>query len=458
MLLPFLCAQNDLQANVNLQFRFANPGARAQAMGGAFIGLADDTTAIFANPAGLVQLGSTTLVLESNSTRNDNDIPFYSGRITQTDLQDFSFDLNSREFPETIGSIPFLGYVNPKGKAKWGLFYAEQANFERRFTTEGLGIPAFSGGRFISENRFEVFSPSENFIEMTLRSLGGSVAGKLSNRISAGITISFDEFDYAGNSTLTVPDPRLIFPEINFSPRDIEALEPFFGQSFAVIDVGGEDRQVSFNAGLLYTATERFSVGVSYKQQASFDYDYVGRGRNADFELVEDVSGVAEFNVPDSFGLGLSFKPTDVMIFSMDLNRIFYSQLSDDFLRLFQNSNDPINATQTVADTTEYHLGFEYIFTTTRNPISLRLGYWNEPYHALINSVLDTQLIFRYLSTTGDYLQGARPTVFLHRFEEDLNHVTFGLGITVGGNFTLDLSGDLDDQKQSFSLSSIYRF
>ncbi len=40
----------------NLQFSFSNPGARSLAMGGAFAGLADDATAAYANPAGLIQL------------------------------------------------------------------------------------------------------------------------------------------------------------------------------------------------------------------------------------------------------------------------------------------------------------------------------------------------------------------------------------------------------------------
>ncbi|MCK5376295.1 MAG: hypothetical protein KAJ97_04375, partial [Acidobacteria bacterium] len=38
------------------EFSFSNPGARSLGFGGAFAALADDATAAFANPAGLVQL------------------------------------------------------------------------------------------------------------------------------------------------------------------------------------------------------------------------------------------------------------------------------------------------------------------------------------------------------------------------------------------------------------------
>jgi hypothetical protein len=41
---------------VDFQFSFSNPGARSLGFGGAFVALADDATAAYANPAGLVQL------------------------------------------------------------------------------------------------------------------------------------------------------------------------------------------------------------------------------------------------------------------------------------------------------------------------------------------------------------------------------------------------------------------
>jgi len=41
---------------VPIQFDFSNPGARSLALGSAFVALADDSTAAFANPAGLLQL------------------------------------------------------------------------------------------------------------------------------------------------------------------------------------------------------------------------------------------------------------------------------------------------------------------------------------------------------------------------------------------------------------------
>ena len=46
------------------QFSFSNPGARSMGFGGAFVALADDATAAFANPAGLVQITRPEVSLE----------------------------------------------------------------------------------------------------------------------------------------------------------------------------------------------------------------------------------------------------------------------------------------------------------------------------------------------------------------------------------------------------------
>lgn len=61
--------QEPPQPIVNLQLNFSDPGARSLGFGGAFIGLADDATAAFANPAGLVQLGRPEVSIEVRPRR-----------------------------------------------------------------------------------------------------------------------------------------------------------------------------------------------------------------------------------------------------------------------------------------------------------------------------------------------------------------------------------------------------
>ena len=55
------------QVLTSIEFSFSNPGARSMGFGGAFVALADDATAAFANPAGLVQLTRPEISLEGRS-------------------------------------------------------------------------------------------------------------------------------------------------------------------------------------------------------------------------------------------------------------------------------------------------------------------------------------------------------------------------------------------------------
>lgn len=62
---------------VTFEFSFSNPGAGSMALGGAFAAIADDATAAFANPAGLVQLVEPEISLEGRATSLET--PFVAG-------------------------------------------------------------------------------------------------------------------------------------------------------------------------------------------------------------------------------------------------------------------------------------------------------------------------------------------------------------------------------------------
>ena len=65
------------QGPSSLEFSFSNPGARSLGFGGAFSGLADDATAAFANPAGLVQLARPEVSVEGRQWQYS--VPFAEG-------------------------------------------------------------------------------------------------------------------------------------------------------------------------------------------------------------------------------------------------------------------------------------------------------------------------------------------------------------------------------------------
>jgi long-subunit fatty acid transport protein len=293
-------------------------------------------------------------------------------------------------------------------------------------------------------------------VDMQLRTLGASLAGNVTDWMSVGITVGFNQLDYVAETTLIQPDLEEFFPGL--LPQSVlDFFAPHIGKPINRVRTDGDDQQASVFAGVLFTPGPKFSLGFAYKSQPKFDYDYAIED-SVDFELLEPVPGSSEFNVPDSYGMGLSFRPTDLFILSVEARRVLYSDLVDPLINFYEFSGDTSGRTQTIGDVTQYHVGFEYLFVNFATPVSLRLGYWFEPYHALVNDYLDTQLQFGFTDEDGDFVQGIRATGFLRQFEEDQNHITFGLGLSFGRNWVVDASADIADSTAQYSLSSIYRF
>ncbi len=89
-----LLAQTNEEVFREYQFNFIPPGARANGMGGAFIGVADDATAIFSNPAGLAFLNETAVTFEYRFTSLDAHTDEIVGRFN-TQFDQVAEELNT---------------------------------------------------------------------------------------------------------------------------------------------------------------------------------------------------------------------------------------------------------------------------------------------------------------------------------------------------------------------------
>ena len=83
------------------QFNFITPGARATGLGGAFIGLADDATAVESNPAGLTQLYDSEVSLEFK----------HIAYVTEQIFENLQYDtsITRRDFDNAVQGISFTG-------------------------------------------------------------------------------------------------------------------------------------------------------------------------------------------------------------------------------------------------------------------------------------------------------------------------------------------------------------
>ena len=429
-----LSAQHNNRSGRDLQFRFSNPGARSLGFGGAFIGLADDATAPLANPAGSVRTAKRSASFELNYNSVDNNIPFAGGEVLQTNIFEFEFNLEQKTVPEETFQIPYLAMVFPKDKWRYGFFLHQQANLRRVYENDSVFF-CHLNSNFYPECRDadnpEFFPPSSEFMELKILNVGGSLAYAFNDAFSLGLSLFYSDFSYQADS--------------------VQVNTQIAGDAVVSRTARGDDTSWGGIAGMLWQVTEELSVGATYKYQPEFTYAAELFATRPVPRTPANFTRPAPFKVPDSIGVGISVNPFENITLNVDANRVYYSELTDELVDFSGLSTQDGAITQAMPDVTEVHVGLEWI--SLSKPLTLRVGYWLDPYHAPVNNVDDSQLLEG--NSTDPEL---RDVFFLHIFEEDENHYSMGLGWTFGTKFQLDMAVDIGDFSENGTLSGIYRF
>src|SRR5690606_25061126 len=132
-------ALTDSETNASIPFSFANPGARSLGMGGAFIGLADDATAAYTNPAGLVQPRQTEVSAEVRHTGFD--LPFVNGGsgIASGGRFDGS-GVNGSDADSSTTNLSFLSVLFPRDRWSFALYRHELLNYDADYSSSGVFV------------------------------------------------------------------------------------------------------------------------------------------------------------------------------------------------------------------------------------------------------------------------------------------------------------------------------
>jgi long-subunit fatty acid transport protein len=411
---PLASAINDLEANASTPFTFANPGARSLGLGGAFIGLADDATAAYSNPAGLTQLRQIEIAVEGR--RTDFSTPYVDGgNLTTAPFS--TANLSVLEDESSTTNLSFLSVVIPADRWSFAFYRHEPANFSSDFRTN----------RAIRVDDAQIFA-TESAIDLKIVNWGAAAAVNLNDHVSLGFGLSRYDFDLHSNTGRYFEERPL---RLQTATQD------------------GDDHGIGWNLGARFALSEKLSLGLSYRRAPGFDYstEIVGLS-DGTTPLNPPVRqyGPADFsfNVPDVFGIGLSWRPNDQLIVNFDFNRVRYSEITDDISTFF----DPASTRRLrVEDGTEAHLGAEYTFTGMSHPFSLRAGIWHDPAHAVFfDGVPREDAPFEDLFAAQ--YAGARGAE---------NHYAIGAGWAFS-KFQLDFAADFSDGLDIYSASGVYRF
>lgn len=408
-------AQTNAEINAGIQLNFSTPGARSLGLGGAFLGLADDATAAFTNPAGLTILTKPEVSIEGRRWSYTNE--FVNGGAT-TGTGTAGLDIGASE-SETTGAS-FLSVVYPRNRWAVAVYRHELANFEASIRTEGAEI---------SDVQFQLF-PIDAGMDLSIVNLGVSGAFRVTDDFSIGVGVS--SYDFEMDSVTR----RFSFDRSTLQNTQTQT---------------GDDSDVAFNLGFRWALNDKWSLGGVYRQGPEFELD-----ANASFSNpnVPAVNQTATFQTPDVYGVGIAFRPTDAITITADYDHIGYSSLTDDTVDIFSAPNDtspPANQSRaavrklTVDDADELHVGIEYVFLKLKYPLALRFGGWSDPDHKVrfegaVNTLDDR--ILQVLFQQGD----------------DEIHYAAGFGVVFGERFQIDAGADFSDLVDTASLSAVVRF
>lgn len=265
-------------------------GAAAMAMGGAFVALANNPTAIFHNPAGIawldgtqISFGTTLIIPKASLSMPNWPDPTYQSvdQVSQV-FYPSTFYITHKISDRVVAGF---GFFSPYGL---GTEWPEPENFPLRYISTKDDMKTF------------FFNPA--------------IAFKLNDNLSVGFGASYIY------STLALD---IVYP------LDLRAI--YLG----VYDVPISLKKASgsgwgLNAGALYRG-EKFSFGFNWR--GGFSLDYEG-------DLSLDMSAVpitlpntgtasTSFNFPHILGIGASFNLTDMLILTADIHYILWSSYDE---------------------------------------------------------------------------------------------------------------------------------
>ncbi|NIM59747.1 MAG: hypothetical protein GTO16_12530 [Candidatus Aminicenantes bacterium] len=279
-------------------------GAAAMAMGGAFVALANNPTAVFHNPAGIAFLEGTQISLGTTLITSNSSLGLTNLATTvETKKQWFypSTFYITHKINERI--VAGFGFFNPYGLGtKWDEDYPQNTNFPLRFISTNDDMKTFFFNPVIAVKLDESFS------------------------VAVGVTYIY--------STLEVDRVNII----DLTLYGAERYE-------APINMKGNGDAFGLNAGALYRG-KNFSLGFNWR--GGFDIEFEGDllldNSNIPAMFQPNVPTEADvattLSTPHILGFGAAFNLTPSLIVTADFHYILWSAFEQFVIKI--DNPDPI--------------------------------------------------------------------------------------------------------------------
>jgi long-chain fatty acid transport protein len=441
LLAPCLVATASAQTNDEVQtatqFNFSTPGARSLGLGGAFLALADDATAAYANPAGLTQLAAPEVSLEGRAFAFTSRFPA-RGHAPETGVTGIGIDtvggIEERRRTDQTKALSFLSYAHSGRRWAVAAYRHQVAAFAASLDSQGV----FVGER----DRPQRLAPVRSRLSLDIENYGVAAALRLGHGVALGAGVAYSRFALSSRTARFHHAERTgdFFTDSLtgnfFGPADFLP-----GNVLNTQTQEGDDSGLAWTLGARWQIDSRWSVGAVLREAPAFDFRAVftqGPAGDDPGRVEPDLGGSGAFSVPDVRGVGVAFHPFDELVIAFDWNRVEYSDMSDQLINLLRVGRGERRLFR-AEDADELHLGLEYQWIQARLPVSFRLGGWLDPDHRI-----------RYL---GD--NEALRARF--RAGRDEVHLAGGIGVVLA-RAQIDVAADLSDSADTLSLSAIARF
>lgn len=335
-------------------YEWGGLGSRAQSMGGAFIGLADDWTAIYWNPAGLTQLNGkgwgfefyNLYVVSKDGSSLSNLLP--ANMDTRYQMDTFA-QYNGLEPTQLNEDKAKIHIYNPTGLGTYWQhenlvmaagFYTPVGNYFDFEDTISYGTGTIKG---------------ELFQKLGLMAGNISVAKRIDNGMSfgAGLELLYGEFDYDAKKDVVNSGISDYSWALDSKASGI-GFEGIIGCLFSITD--------TLNLGAVYRTGGR----VDLKGDADSHLTLTGLTEKSDYNH--------RFYHPSTWGLGLALKPGTNLVLTADWQRTNWSETRIDVDYDVEGAllTDKDYSTDW-HDSNRYRIGLEYMPT---KKWSLRAGYF----------------------------------------------------------------------------------
>ena len=331
-----------LQANgLNLN----GVGSRAIAMGGAFIGLADDYSAAFWNPAGLTQMQKPQLALFGTDI-----IPSLTYKFSMVGIDAES---KSKMYPSGA-----LGYFKPlNDKLVIGLFGYVPSGTGALW--DGNDLKALSGNKVLEwESMIAVIT------------IAPAIAYKISDSFSLGATLNIDY----GFMKLKRPAVAKMGPVTLAGQYDESTSAWGFGATI----------------GMLFKPVEKLGIGLTFRTPTKIKFKGDATNKLVPLMGLAETSDIErEATWPMWIGFGLSYKATDKLTVVADAQYTNWKKL-DSIPATFSNAPwqaalaEKAKLVFNWENKLQYRFGLEYWLS---QKFALRGGYYYDPAPSPVNTL-----------------------------------------------------------------------